>query len=76
MGGGDTGENGVFLDEFGVIGVLNGGEVYAAGVFDADLLGNSLDGGKVVARDNLNGDIVVVEVIDDFFDVFAEFVLE
>ena len=45
-------------------------------IFDADFGGNGLYGGKVVAGDDLDGNVVTIEIVDDFGSVTAKFVFQ
>ena len=53
-----------------------GGEVEAVEVFEADAGGDGFDGLKIVAGDDFDVDVVIIEVIDDFFGVTTDFVFE
>lgn len=74
---GNASENIVSFDEFIVVdGGFYGGEIDGLGIFEADLGGDFGDGGLVVTRDDFDGDVVFVEIVDDVFGVFSELVFE
>lgn len=45
-------------------------------ILNTDFGGDSFHRGKIIARDNFNGDVVAVEIIDDFGSVTAKFVFQ
>ncbi len=76
LGRGDASEDVVFFDEFVIVVGLFGGEVETFGIFYADTIRDFGDGIEVVARDDSDIDVVIVEIVDDVACITADFVFE
>lgn len=71
----DAGKDAVFFHEFVVVDIFRRREIYGRGVGHTDGGGDILHRGEVVAGNNFDGDVVILEELDNFASVVTDFVL-
>lgn len=76
LGGGNASEDGVVTNELVIVVGFLRREFETAKVFYSDFFCDSGNSIKIVARNNPRSDIIVIEILDDFFRSGTDFVFK